>query len=119
MELNADEIRRLADLSRIQVSDEELPELEAGLNRILEFAAVLAEVDARSDAWDIDWGGNILRADELSEPLGQQAALELAPDRSEDGFLRVPRTVDGCGRQLFTLRSGAQHRTRAAAPPAR
>ena len=37
-------IRRLADLSRIQVSDEELPELEAGLNCILEFAAVRAEL---------------------------------------------------------------------------
>lgn len=94
MKLSATDIRRLGTLSRIEIDEAELEQLQADLNRILEFAAVLAEVDEDTAVYGLDWGGNVLRADETETPLGQAGALELAP-AAVDGFIRVPRTVDG------------------------
>lgn len=94
MKLTTADIKRLGALSRIELSDAAAAELQPDLNRILEFAAVLAEVAEDVEAYGLDWAGNVLRADETEVPLGQAGALALAP-ASEDGFIRVPRTVDG------------------------
>lgn len=96
MELSAEDVLKLGSLSRIEIDPTTLPELQADLNRILEFAAVLQEVDRSLPEYELEYGGNILRQDEVVPSLGQAAAVELAPE-SQDGFLKVPRTVDTGG----------------------
>ncbi len=93
MKLDREDVLKLGSLSRITVAEEDLPELQADLNRILEFAAVLQEVDPALPAYELDFGGNILREDLVTQPLGQAGATALAPE-AQDGFLKVPRTVD-------------------------
>lgn len=93
MKLTREEVIRLGVLSRIEIRDEALPELQDDLNRILEFAAVLQEVAPNLPAYELDYGGNILRQDGMKATLGQKGALELAPE-DQDGFLKVPRTVE-------------------------
>ncbi len=94
MKLTNEEILRLGTLSRIDLREADLDELRADLNRILDFAAVLAEVPEDAGEYGLDWGGSVLRPDEVVAPLQQARALELAP-ATLDGFIRVPRTVDG------------------------
>lgn len=96
MKLSEEDVLKLGTLSRIEISPEELPGLQADLNRILQFAAILQEVDPGLPEYSFDFGGNILRRDEVRETLGQDGAGRLAPD-SQDGFLKVPRTVDTGG----------------------
>ena len=96
MKLTPEEVLKLGSLSRIEIPAESLPGLQADLNRILEFAAILQEVDPDLAPYSLDYGGNIMREDVSVEPLGQAGATELAPE-SQDGFLRVPRTVDTGG----------------------
>ena len=96
MKLSPEDVLRLGSLSRISIADTDLPQLTADLNHILEFAAVLGEIDPALPEYGFDAGGNILRDDKAAEPLGQAAALEQAP-AAQDGFFRVPRTVDSGG----------------------
>ena len=96
MKLSQDDVLKLGTLSRIEISAEELPELQADLNRTLNFAAILQQVDPDLKAFSFDFGGNILRNDELQPTLGQAGATAIAPD-AQDGFLKVPRTVDTGG----------------------
>lgn len=84
---------KLGTLSRIEIDPKELPELQEDLNRILKFAQVLQEVDADLQSYSFDFGGNILRQDEVQPTLGQEAAGRLAPE-TQAGFLKVPRTLD-------------------------
>lgn len=96
MKLSEQDVLRLGTLSRIEISEGELPELQTDLNRILEFAAILQDVDPELPEHSFDFGGNILRQDEVRATLGQEGATRIAPD-SQDGFLKVPRTVDTGG----------------------
>ena len=96
MKLTPDDVLKLGSLSRIAIDAETLPELQADLNRILEFAAVLQEVDPGLPEYAFEMGGNILREDTVSSTSGQKEATALAPE-AQDGFLKVPRTVDSDG----------------------
>lgn len=96
MRLSEADVLRLGELSRIEITPEILPELQRDLNGILEFAAVLAEVDPELPPYELDFGGNVLRSDTAAPSLSQDEALALAP-ASQDGFFRVPRTVDNGG----------------------
>ena len=96
MKLTPEEVLKLGSLSRIEIDAESLPELQKDLNRILDFAAILQEVDPDLPPYSLDYGGNIMREDRTAEPLGQAGAASLAPE-SQEGFLKVPRTVDTGG----------------------
>ena len=96
MKLTNEEVARLGVLSRIEIPAEVLAGLTEDLNRILDFAAVLQEIDPGLPEYGFPAGGNILRHDILRPPLGQEQALAAAPS-SQDGFLKVPRTVDSGG----------------------
>ncbi len=96
MKLTPEEVLKLGSLSRIEIDSESLPDLQADLNRILEFAAILQEVDPDLPPYSLEYGGNIMREDVVAAPLGQAGATDLAPE-SQDGYLKVPRTVDTGG----------------------
>ncbi len=94
MRLEAADVLRLGELSRIEIEDHVLEILRQDLNGILDFAAVLQEVDPAAEPYTFDFGGNVLREDAAAGSLDQAAALGVAPAATEDGFFRVPRTVD-------------------------
>lgn len=90
------EMDHLKTLARLEVSPEETEVLKGDLNRLLEYFQTLSELDtegveelARPVAVS-----NVFRDDVVEPGLKPQAAQQLAVE-SENGFFKVPRTVDG------------------------
>lgn len=93
-ELSRDEVRHLADLARIDLSDAELDHLAPQLNVILESVASIqgiagADVPATSHPIPMT---NVFRADVVRPGLTPEQALSGAPAQ-EDGKFSVPRIL--------------------------
>lgn len=90
------EMTHLKTLARLELSDTETEALKGDLSRLLEYFGTLSELDtdgvtelARPVATS-----NVFREDVVQRGLEPEAALALAVD-AENGFFKVPRTVDG------------------------
>ncbi len=94
MALTTDDVARLAELARIELSPDELATFAPQLDIILDAVASVSEV---SDA-DVPPMShalplvNVFRADEVRPGLSQDAALASAPS-VEEGRFRVPRIL--------------------------
>jgi aspartyl-tRNA(Asn)/glutamyl-tRNA(Gln) amidotransferase subunit C len=91
MALSPEEVRKLARLARLELSDQEVQHLGPQLESILGFVAKLAELDTEAvepmtTALDVD---NRWRADEPVPGLSREAALANAPSADAECF-RVP-----------------------------
>jgi aspartyl-tRNA(Asn)/glutamyl-tRNA(Gln) amidotransferase subunit C len=93
-ELSRDEVRHLADLARIDLSDAELDHLAPQLNVILESVASIQGVagdDVVPTSHPIPMT-NVFRADVVQPSLTPEQALAAAP-ASEDQKFAVPRIL--------------------------
>lgn len=95
MPLTDDELRQLERLARIDVPEAERSALLEELNQLLDLVGTLEEAGP-GPAPDAGRPGpaNVFREDRVRPSLPQGAALAGAP-ATEDGFFRVPRTVEG------------------------
>lgn len=94
MALSPDEVARLAQLARIDLSAQELAHLAPQLDVILEAVARVADVateDVTPTSHPVPMT-NVFRTDEVQASLSVEQALAMAPDREEDRF-RVPRIL--------------------------
>ena len=94
MALSADEVRHVAMLARLAVTDEEVEALAPELNAILGYAEQVGEVaadDVPPTVHPVPLE-NVLREDVPGEVLDRDELLAGAPE-SEDGLLVVPRIV--------------------------
>jgi aspartyl-tRNA(Asn)/glutamyl-tRNA(Gln) amidotransferase subunit C len=91
MAVTLDDVRHIASLARLSVSDARAQALVAELNTILDHMDVLSSVS--TDGADSDTSG--LRGAPLRPDTGPQIPLERARDtfapRMADGFFLVPR----------------------------
>ena len=90
MQLTLDEVRHVAELAKLRLSEAEIAEYAEQLSAILEYADRLGEVDTSGVpptpfVLPID---TVMRADEPGASLTNEEALANAPD-SADGFFRV------------------------------
>jgi aspartyl-tRNA(Asn)/glutamyl-tRNA(Gln) amidotransferase subunit C len=92
------EVRYVAGLSNLQLTDTEVVKLQADLNGILEHMDKLKEIDTTGvepmaqvlfDAGETA----TLRADVPAPPLGNQAALANAPQPGA-GYFKVPQVIE-------------------------
>jgi len=95
MALTADEVRWVAHLARLELTDAELQVMTRQLSAILEYVNQLQQVNTEgveplAHPLPIH---NIFRADELTPSLPVDAALANAPDRRGD-FYAVPAVLD-------------------------
>lgn len=93
MAISREEVRHVAKLARLAMSDEELDRVGAQLNAILEAVGKVSELDLSdvppmSHPLDLV---NVLAEDEPQPSLARERALANAPD-AEDGFFGVPPT---------------------------
>jgi aspartyl-tRNA(Asn)/glutamyl-tRNA(Gln) amidotransferase subunit C len=88
--LSADEVRHVAELAKLRLSDAEIEQYAEQLSAILEYAERLQEVDTSSvpPTPYILPLVNVMREDVPQPSLTNAEALANAPD-SEDGFFRV------------------------------
>lgn len=100
MSVSESDLRHVAALSRLAITDERVPSLLQEMNRIIEYVGVLGQVElnapaalrheSRGDSLSPDALHAPLRADEPgSVPLARPIA-EFAPEE-RDGFFLVPR----------------------------
>ncbi len=90
MHLTTDEVRHVAELAKLALTDAEIEEYTQQLSAILDYADLLATVDT-SDVPPTPHVlplKNVMRPDEPAPCLTNEEALANAPD-SEDGFFRV------------------------------
>ena len=90
MALTIEEVRHVAHLARLRLSDEELEKLQTDLSHILEYIDLLEEVDVSdvpptAQVTDL---ANVLREDEVRPSLPPEDVLANAPDQ-RDGMFRV------------------------------
>ena len=94
MALTTDEVRHVARLARLALTDDEVEGMRGQLSDILAYAEKVGEVatsdvEPTSHAYPL---GNVYRADEPRPSLPPEAALSTAP-KAEDGRFMVPRIV--------------------------
>ncbi|WP_322496258.1 Asp-tRNA(Asn)/Glu-tRNA(Gln) amidotransferase subunit GatC [Chloroflexus sp.] len=90
MSLSEAEVRHVARLARIALSDEEIAVMRAQLSAILDYIAMLQEVDVSDVPPTAQVTGltTVWRPDVVGEMLTQAQALANAPDQ-QDGMFRV------------------------------
>jgi aspartyl-tRNA(Asn)/glutamyl-tRNA(Gln) amidotransferase subunit C len=88
--LSTDEVRHVAELAKLRLTEAEVEQFAGQLSAILEYAERLQEVDTSSvpPTPYILPLVNVMREDVPEPSLSNEAALANAPDR-EDGFFRV------------------------------
>ena len=94
-EITEAEVRHVASLAKLALTEEELRRVGRELNRILDYFAQLQELDTSdipitSHAIPLV---NVYREDEVGESLSPEEAVQNAPD-GVDGYFRVPRIVE-------------------------
>jgi aspartyl-tRNA(Asn)/glutamyl-tRNA(Gln) amidotransferase subunit C len=93
--ISADQVRHLASLARIDLSDTEIESLSGELDSIVQSVAKVAEVagpDVPATSHPMPLS-NVFREDEVRPSLTVEQALSGAPDREGDRF-RVPPILD-------------------------
>jgi aspartyl-tRNA(Asn)/glutamyl-tRNA(Gln) amidotransferase subunit C len=96
MSLSEEEVRHVALLARLALSDEEVASLQTDLNSILGYIDQLQKLDlADVDPMDHPIPTvNVTRPDEPRPGLSQELALMNAP-QAEDGAFVIPQIIGG------------------------
>lgn len=88
-------VDKLAKLAKLEFGPEEKSAIRTDLERMLDFAEQLNEVDTEGTAplIHVNPEKNIFRPDEVSESLTQAEALKNAPDH-DSYYFKVPKVVE-------------------------
>ncbi len=95
MELSREKVEHIADLAKLDLSDEEVATYQAQLSAILDHFGQLQELETEEipPTATVLPRRSVMRADEVERPLARDRALENAPD-AEDGCFRVPAVLE-------------------------
>ncbi len=98
MTLDLDEVRHVARLARLRLSDQELQLYSVQLSSVLDHIAKIRELDVEgvqpmAHPSDLT---NRLDDDVVDEAMPRDVLLALAPE-VQDSFLSVPKVLDGEG----------------------
>jgi len=89
------QVRKVAKLARLQLSDEEVAEFTGQLSAIIEYVEKMNELDTGeveplAHCLPVS---NVFRDDVVKESLGTEKVLANAPQRDGD-FFKVPKILD-------------------------
>ncbi|MCS7163775.1 MAG: Asp-tRNA(Asn)/Glu-tRNA(Gln) amidotransferase subunit GatC [Thermodesulfovibrio sp.] len=95
MKISKEQVRHIAMLSRLELSEKEIELYQEQLSRILDYVEKLNEIDTTSvePTSHVIELKNVFREDEVKPSLSRDEALRNAPD-STDKFFRVPKIID-------------------------
>ena len=96
MRITDDEVRHIATLARIGMTDEEVERMRDEMSQILESFDILQQIDTESveptgHSVDLD---SVVRSDEITESSPVDDVLLNTP-ATEDDFVRVRAVLDG------------------------
>lgn len=93
--ISRDDVLHLAQLSNLQLGDDEIEALQTDLERILEHINELAELDTSGvePTYQVTDLENVMRDDEVKHhPADRDALLRQAPDAADDQ-IKVPKVL--------------------------
>ena len=98
MKITGKEVRYVAGLANLKLSEEEIARLRSDLDGILEHMDKLSEIDTEgvepmAQVLFDDAGTATLRPDVPRAPLGNEAALANAP-QAGSGYFKVPKVIE-------------------------
>ncbi|MDQ0272920.1 Asp-tRNA(Asn)/Glu-tRNA(Gln) amidotransferase subunit GatC [Cytobacillus purgationiresistens] len=93
--ITTDQVKHVANLARLAISEEEAKAFKNQLDAIISFAEELNEVDTdhvepTSHVLDMK---NVLREDKAVKGLPQEEVLKNAPEH-QDGYVKVPSIIE-------------------------
>ena len=90
--ISAEEVKRLARLSRLSYTDEQIPHITQSINEVLEYVALLEKVTIPSTILISSTQNiNSMREDYIKD-FPSKSILECAPDK-EEMFFTVPAII--------------------------
>lgn len=95
MSVSRDDVRHVAQLARLDFSEDEEAQMADELSQILDYVDKLDELDTSgvppmSHVLDVT---NVFRPDAVEERIDRAQALELAPE-ADDEYVRVPKVIE-------------------------
>lgn len=95
MQISKEEILRIADLSDLNIKDEEVEEYRANLQDILNFAETVnnAPVEGLTETIGANDNFNVFRKDEIKVFEDMDALLENAPEQERNMF-KIPKVIN-------------------------
>ena len=94
MRISKEEVEKLAHLSRLELDENAINQMQGDMNKMLHFVDKINELDLEGVeplAYMSD-EVNILRADKIEQTISHEEALKNAPDKDTDYF-RVPKVM--------------------------
>lgn len=95
MSLGSDEVKKIAHLARLEISDADVPEYAKNLSDILDFVEQMSSVDTK-DVIPMSHPLELpqrLRADNVTEENGRELFQSVAP-QVESGLYLVPKVIE-------------------------
>jgi aspartyl-tRNA(Asn)/glutamyl-tRNA(Gln) amidotransferase subunit C len=92
--ISAEDIRKLADLARIEVIDEQIEPLRKDMEAVLGYISELEKVGVEGEVLEVAEPYNVLREDSSPHTAGvyTDAILEEAP-KTDKGYIRVKKIL--------------------------
>lgn len=93
--INKETVEYIADLSRLQLRQEEIEVFEEQLSQVLDYVAQLDEVDTSDiepTSHVVRSMKNVFREDKLGSSLTAEEAMKASPDK-KDTFFKVPKII--------------------------
>jgi aspartyl-tRNA(Asn)/glutamyl-tRNA(Gln) amidotransferase subunit C len=93
--LSRDDVLKLAALSKLRLSDEEIESLRGELSEILDYVEILdkADVSGLQPTYQVTGLKNVMRADEIKDYGYQTADLLKNAPAVQDGQFKVKRVL--------------------------
>jgi aspartyl-tRNA(Asn)/glutamyl-tRNA(Gln) amidotransferase subunit C len=94
--LSRDDVLKLAKLSRLRLSEEEIEQLRGELGEILEYVQVLDKVDTSKEdsTYQVSGLENVMRSDELINYQAKPADLLANAPATQDNQFKAKRVIE-------------------------
>ena len=88
MEISKEQIKHLAHLSRLELSEAEIDAMQGDMSKILDFVAQVEKLDLEGvePLTQMSKSVNVMRQDEVAKMISKEDALKNAPDANSDYF---------------------------------
>lgn len=94
-EITIEEIKKIASLAHIDITDEEAKKYAIQIAEILEYVELLDEVDIKGETFKSQSDFvNVFREDITKESLTQEQALQNRKKQSKNGYLVISSVLD-------------------------
>jgi len=93
--LSSDQVIKLASLSRLRLSEEEIKKFQTELTEILDYVAMLDKVDTKGlePTYQVTGLKNVMRSDEIKTYFAKPADLLKNAPSAENGQFKVKRVL--------------------------